>query len=469
MKKISLFLLFLLVNLYPQSATSSLLEVREIQEMGFEFIDGIGVTSNAYEFLYLGNDKFFLSGNYKYSQSPDYYNCVAYVNFETGMIWKHMFFIGSQPKTSNLSKVVAEAETSLTATSDNGLNFYSVSGEIIKTISGLNGYKIIFPFYDNGLVVTLGNSKVYAHKINFETGVLGDSFFVASSVTWIEDVKEYNGNIFFTIIKPDGGVYRTQVVKLNENGIVWQSIVDKVGPSFLAVTSNIIYVVGDSVTSTGVTSKLIALDSNGVELWRRSFKYELSNNQTMTLSRSIIINPFNSDCVIGGYVADPGSTAYINSWNHNGEKLWEYVDGSSLAFNLRKILWNESLELVVCGGGDDGNGNYQILIKKYFIPDITTDIPNETPSPTSFTLEQNYPNPFNPSTTIVFTIPVEARVTLKVYDVLGKEVATLINESNHPVGTHKVSFDGQNLPSGVYFYKLNTPEYSLTKKMVYCK
>ena len=90
-----------------------------------------------------------------------------------------------------------------------------------------------------------------------------------------------------------------------------------------------------------------------------------------------------------------------------------------------------------------------------------------------FSLEQNYPNPFNPSTKIKFTIPSDVKgqksnVTLKVYDVLGNEVATLVNEEK-PAGEFEVDFNAIGLPSGIYFYQLNAGSFLQTKKMVYLK
>ncbi len=85
--------------------------------------------------------------------------------------------------------------------------------------------------------------------------------------------------------------------------------------------------------------------------------------------------------------------------------------------------------------------------------------------PTEFALEQNYPNPFNPSTTINFTVPQSAQVTLKIFDVLGREVSTLINQVV-PGGNHEVQFDATGLPSGLYFYTLSTGNFVETKKMV---
>jgi hypothetical protein len=86
----------------------------------------------------------------------------------------------------------------------------------------------------------------------------------------------------------------------------------------------------------------------------------------------------------------------------------------------------------------------------------------------SFQLNQNYPNPFNPGTKIDFSIPVLANVTLKIYDILGKEILTLINE-NKPRGNYTVEFNAANLPTGVYLYRLAAGKYSQLKKMILLK
>ena len=98
--------------------------------------------------------------------------------------------------------------------------------------------------------------------------------------------------------------------------------------------------------------------------------------------------------------------------------------------------------------------------------------------PDKFSLSQNYPNPFNPSTKIKFNVPPfegrqEGRIVLKVYDVLGNEITTLVNEKLQP-GTYEVPFSinqfpDYQMPSGVYFYKLTTNGFSETKKMIILK
>jgi hypothetical protein len=100
--------------------------------------------------------------------------------------------------------------------------------------------------------------------------------------------------------------------------------------------------------------------------------------------------------------------------------------------------------------------------------DMAAKTDNDATLPTEFTLNQNYPNPFNPTTTINFSLPVASDVTLEIYNVLGQKVRTLINEAME-AGSHSVSFDGGDVSSGMYFYKLRAGDYSATKKMTLVK
>jgi len=88
--------------------------------------------------------------------------------------------------------------------------------------------------------------------------------------------------------------------------------------------------------------------------------------------------------------------------------------------------------------------------------------------PQRYRLYQNYPNPFNPSTTIRFSLPQRSHVTLRVLDVLGREVATLVDGELNP-GQHSVVFDAKNLPSGVYFYRLTAGPFVQQQKMIVVK
>jgi hypothetical protein len=107
------------------------------------------------------------------------------------------------------------------------------------------------------------------------------------------------------------------------------------------------------------------------------------------------------------------------------------------------------------------------------LPPIVTVEKELNTLPSEFELSQNYPNPFNPSTTIKYSIPnVETRhassVRLIVYDILGREVTTLVNEVQQP-GNYEVTFDASNLTSGMYFYYINVGEFRAVKKMILLK
>ena len=103
---------------------------------------------------------------------------------------------------------------------------------------------------------------------------------------------------------------------------------------------------------------------------------------------------------------------------------------------------------------------------------ITVVHPISSEIPSKYSLSQNYPNPFNPVTKMKFDIPpsngARGMARLIIYDILGREIAVLINEQLSP-GTYEVEWDGTNFPSGIYFYKLITKDYSETKKMVLIK
>ena len=118
--------------------------------------------------------------------------------------------------------------------------------------------------------------------------------------------------------------------------------------------------------------------------------------------------------------------------------------------------------------GNTGPGGGHVVISETVIQYIpTTGIINQS-EPVDFNLSQNYPNPFNPETNINFNISKEANTSLKVYDVSGKEVASLINE-NLIAGSYVVKFNGSLLSSGIYYYTLTSGNLIQTKKMMVIK
>ena len=97
---------------------------------------------------------------------------------------------------------------------------------------------------------------------------------------------------------------------------------------------------------------------------------------------------------------------------------------------------------------------------------INTDEPSDTPA--TFTLNKNYPNPFNPTTVISYSVPEAAHVELVVFNLLGQRVQTLVSGTVQS-GSHQVSLDATDLPSGIYLYRLSTPMGTQTRKMTLAK
>jgi len=102
------------------------------------------------------------------------------------------------------------------------------------------------------------------------------------------------------------------------------------------------------------------------------------------------------------------------------------------------------------------------------LTELVTSVDNELTQPTDFILEQNYPNPFNPSTVISYQSPVGSWQTIKVFDVLGNEIATLVEEYK-PAGRYEVEFNAERLASGFYFYQLKAGDFLQTRKMILIK
>ena len=122
----------------------------------------------------------------------------------------------------------------------------------------------------------------------------------------------------------------------------------------------------------------------------------------------------------------------------------------------------------------DGDGKPDVIVGEYngnfsyYRNQNPTSVENRESLVGTFVLEQNYPNPFNPTTTIGYRLTGHGRVTLKVYDVLGRGVATLVNEVNSP-GRYTVEWDATNIPSGVYLCRLTSGVSSQTRKAILMK
>jgi photosystem II stability/assembly factor-like uncharacterized protein len=147
-----------------------------------------------------------------------------------------------------------------------------------------------------------------------------------------------------------------------------------------------------------------------------------------------------------------GAGALHDKWNA------VYFTDPNIGFIVgNKGIANNGIILKTVDGGDSWNEVTSIQVIKSDVITIS-----------KYKLHQNYPNPFNPNTTIKYQIPEISFVTIKVYDVLGKEVATLVNEEK-PAGNYDIEFDGEGITSGIYFYQLQAGSFVETKKMIMIK
>lgn len=146
-----------------------------------------------------------------------------------------------------------------------------------------------------------------------------------------------------------------------------------------------------------------------------------------------------------------------------GEKVW-LEDAASVIID--SVQFTAMTETQSYGRFPDGSGNLQLLpvITRGFANSIT-DVKDGQPLLSDYSLSQNYPNPFNPVTSISYTIPVSGFVSLKVFNVLGREVGTVVSGMKS-AGTHTVSFNASSLSSGVYFYKLTAGNFTSTRKFI---
>ncbi|MCJ7554085.1 MAG: T9SS type A sorting domain-containing protein [Ignavibacteriaceae bacterium] len=160
------------------------------------------------------------------------------------------------------------------------------------------------------------------------------------------------------------------------------------------------------------------------------------------------------------------SDEYFNQWGIQGRKR-NYISYDLLTAEYSLVSGIGLYSAIL----SDDNGYKHFNLKGCLIDGVvygdtlTTGVDKETASPNSYSLLQNYPNPFNPSTKIQFAISDKQFTTLKVFNVLGKEIATLINKEISP-GNYEVIFNASELPSGVYFYQLKAGEFVEVKKMI---
>ena len=296
------------------------------------------------------------------------------------------------------------------------------NGNLAFGLSKTSTNATILPVYSDSIYTT-GTTYLLVVKYQFNPDVADDAvyLFINPVITTVEPTPDLTHN---TSANNDpaniGGVY------IRQGG-------PALGPN-LTLDGIRIGTAWADVIPVELTSFTSAVDGNNVILsW--STASEL-NNQGFEIQRATQGNEFATI----GFVAGHGTTTEV--------KTYRFVDvdlsSGNYTYRLKQV---------------DFNGTFS------YSDEVNVDV---TSLPIQFELAQNYPNPFNPSTTIKFSIPQSSNVTLKIFNTLGQEVSTLINQ-NMESGVHTINFDASQLNSGIYFYRLDADQFSQVRKMTLIK
>jgi len=215
--------------------------------------------------------------------------------------------------------------------------------------------------------------------------------------------------------------------------------------------------------------------------WRRYISTYNANGSLLTsLGESWLHNQWENDFrYICTYDAFGNQLTYLfklwsnNQWVNKWIYKYKYFQNSLWSEGQYEI-WNSAAEtelsgfffLAISNGLSYGFEGYKVNLKYKFL--ITNVFKNDGIIVSEYSLSQNYPNPFNPSTTIRYTLPHNARVKLIIYDLLGREIETLVNEEQS-AGWKEVEWNAKNISSGIYFFKLTTGIFVDIKKMIVVK
>jgi hypothetical protein len=176
--------------------------------------------------------------------------------------------------------------------------------------------------------------------------------------------------------------------------------------------------------------------------------------------------------VINGY-----TNTSVNSFAVSGTNLFAGSNGAGVFLStnygtswtsISTGLTNNIINALAVSGTKLMAGTWGSGVWSRPLSEITSVQSTSSVLPTEFKLQQNYPNPFNPTTNIKFDVAKMGNVKIAVFDVTGREVQMLVNESMNP-GTYEVTFDGSKLTSGIYFYKISVGDFIDTKRMLMVK
>jgi len=230
---------------------------------------------------------------------------------------------------------------------------------------------------------------------------------------------------------------------------------------------NNIIVVGNVRNQTRSCGMVVEYSSSGDILWSQPFADTLGHYYIIGFT-DVATDVQNNIYVTGVDMWwDHGHNwrdYYIAKLNPQGDTAWTFRYDYDPTDEANAIALDKNGTIIVTGTTSQIP---PVITQNYLtikIEDINNSVDKDPYCPSNFFVYQNHPNPFNPSTQITYSLPRAADVTLKIYDILGQEVATLVNERK-PAGTYTVNLNAVDIPTGIYFYRIVAGEFVQTKKM----
>jgi len=267
--------------------------------------------------------------------------------------------------------------------------------------------------------------------------------------------------------------------------LIW-NFADNAGSYSIQISENESFTSGVKNYS-GITDtlfNLVGLDGQQEYFWRVKSKNSIGESEYSSIFKFKTGFPVTPQLVSPLHATTNMPLTVELVWNKN-----EFADSYNLILGTSNPITSSTLVLDTTGLADTTFALNDLLVNKIYFWQIgafnqfgnspwsqvwgfrtqnITSVDDEQLLPKEYSLYQNYPNPFNPSTSITFAIPREGIVSLKVYNILGREIITLMNEFKHP-GKYEVNFNAANLASGIYFYQLKVNDFVANKKMLYLK
>lgn len=337
---------------------------------------------------------------------------------------------------------------------------------------------------DNGYVIVgytssfgPGDNNVYLIKTNTNgdtlwTKTLGPVFPASSLGNSIQQTTDGGYIIAGSMKAGGGGINKVYLIKTNTIGdTLWTKTFgwgEGIGYS-VQQTSDGGYIIGADLNNFDPQSYniyLVKTNANGDELWTKTFggnDYDNGGSAQQTTDGGYVI--VGNTRSFGAGLFD----VYLIKTNSNGDTLWTKTFGGTDTEYGSSVQQTTDGGYVIAGhtrSSLEGGSGDVYLIKTD--ANGVVSVNSEENLPLYFTLDQNYPNPFNPTTTIRFSIPEKSFVTLKVFNLLGQQIATLV-EKEQPVGTYSIQWQAGELPSGVYLYSLQAKDFVETKKLILLK